>query len=507
MPTTPSSMLALFAAQVQRRPDAPCLAWDHTTWTYHELQTQALGVAAGLRAWGLTAGERVALALDNGPEFVLAYLGIGWAGGVAVPVNTQYRAGELRHILNDAGAALVISSGQAVEEIAALRPELPALRDWVVVGAEHGGALPWSSLLAPPTSLPLPDPTSLALLVYTSGTTGRAKGVMLTHANLAANIQAVSQAWGWAATDRLLLMLPLFHVHGLGVGLHGTLSNGGSVDLRPRFDPLEALTTLASGKVSLFFGVPTMYSRLLAQAQARPDLRPQGVRLFVSGSAPLSPDVFQAFESVFGQTILERYGMTETGMLTTNPLHGPRRAGTVGRPFPGQAVLVGSPSQPASTGQVGPVWVAGPNIFSGYWQNPEATRAAFEGEWFNTGDLGFLDEAGVLTLVGRARELIITGGFNVYPREVEETLLTHPGVAEAAVIGLPDPDLGERVVAVVVVGRPEGPMPTADDLMEFCRAQLAPYKKPRQVIFAAALPRNAMGKVRKDVLQRELSER
>ncbi len=504
MPSSPSSILALLADQVQRRPDAPCLTWQGRTWTYAELQTAALSVAAGLRAWGLKPGERVALALDNGPEFVLTYLGVGWAGGVAVPVNTQYRAGELRHILSDAGAAFVVCSGQAVEEIAALRPDLPDLRGWAVVGAEHPDARPWASLLAPPAELTLPDPASLALLVYTSGTTGRPKGVMLSHANLAANIQAVSEAWGWTAGDRLLLMLPLFHVHGLGVGLHGTLTNGASVDLRARFDALDALTTLAAGEASLFFGVPTMYSRLLAQAEARPDLRPRGVRLFVSGSAPLSPDVFQAFEGVFGQTILERYGMTETGMLTSNPLHGRRRAGTVGQPFPGQAVLVGAPGQPAPAGQVGAVWVRGPNVFSGYWQNPAATRAAFEGEWFNTGDLGFLDEAGVLTLVGRARELIITGGFNVYPREVEETLLTHPGVAEAAVIGLPDPDLGERVVAVVVA-RPEGPTPTADELMEFCRAHLAPYKKPRQIQFAASLPRNAMGKIRKDVLQRDLS--
>ena len=499
-----SSILALFAEQVHRRPAAPCLTWQGRTWTYLELQSAALSVAAGLRAWGLAPGERVALALDNGPEFVLAYLGIGWAGGVAVPINTQYRAGELRHILTDAEAALAVCGGAAVDEVAALRPDLPALRGWTVVGADRPDARPWASLLAPPLSPTPPDPASLALLVYTSGTTGRAKGVMLSHANLAANIQAVSQAWQWRAADRLLLMLPLFHVHGLGVGLHGTLTNGAQVDLRPRFDPLDALTTLAQGETSLFFGVPTMYTRLLAQAQARPDLRPAGVRLFVSGSAPLSPDVFQDFERVFGQTILERYGMTETGMLTTNPLHGPRRAGTVGRPFPGQAVLVGAPGRPAPVGQVGAVWTRGPNVFSGYWRNPKATEAAFEGEWFNTGDLGFLDEDGVLTLVGRARELIITGGFNVYPREVEETLLTHPAVAEAAVIGLPDPDLGERVVAVVVA-RPEGPTATADELMEFCRAHLAPYKKPRQVVFAPSLPRNAMGKIRKDVLQREIS--
>ena len=502
-----TSILDLFRQAIARDPAAPCITWQGITSTYGQVDEGARAVAAGLRAWGLQPGERVALAMENSREFVLAYLGAGLAGGVAVPINTQYRAGELRHILTDSGAALALANGPALPEILALRPDLPDFRAVVAVNDTAPDALRWDDINASPIDLPLPAPSSLALLVYTSGTTGRAKGVMLSHTNLAANSLAVTQAWGWTAADRLLLMLPLFHVHGLGVGLHGTLVTGASLDLRPRFEPHVALAALATGEYSLFFGVPTMYSRLLAAAQES-DARPRDVRLFVSGSAPLSPTVFEAVQREFGQTILERYGMTETGMLTTNPLAGPRRAGTVGKPFPGQEALVGAPGRPLPAGEVGDVWVRGSNVCQGYWRNPAATAAAFQDGWFNTGDRGFLDEDGVLTLVGRAKELIITGGFNVYPREVEDTLAEHPAVAEAAVFGLPDADLGERVAAAVVL-RPDldpAGQPDADDLAEYCRARLAPYKKPRQVFFVASLPRNAMGKVQKDALRRQFED-
>lgn len=492
-----TSVLALLLAQAEGMPQAPCLIWRGRTLTYRDVLSAALEVAAGLRTLGVKPGERVALALDNGPRWVGAYLGVGFAGGVVVPINIQYRARELTHLLVDSAARVVVAGGAALPEVMGLRHDLPTLRHVVAAEGEAVGAAPWAALLGRHAEPELPAADDLALLVYTSGTTGRAKGVMLSHGNLAANAQAIAQAWRWTAADRLLLMLPLFHIHGLGVGLHGTLITGASVDLRPRFDAVDALTALASGDYSLFFGVPTMYGRLLAVAQERA-ARPRGVRLFVSGSAPLSPTVFAEFEQVFGQTILERYGMSEGGMLTTNPLDGPRRAGTVGVPFPGQAVLIGSPTRAAPVGEVGPVWVRGPNLFRGYWRQPEATAAAFEGDWFSTGDLGFLDADGVLTLVGRAKELIISGGFNVYPREVEDVLVTHPQIAEAAVVGLPDDDLGEQVAAFVVA---RDPAPTAGEVMDYCRARLAPYKKPRRVVFVPMLPRNAMGKVQKDALK------
>ncbi|MFN8497007.1 MAG: AMP-binding protein [Anaerolineae bacterium] len=496
-PPAPDSILHLFTASVERAPDAPCLIWQGQPIRYDTVHAAAARVGRWLKEQGLADGERVALALDSSPAFVYAYLGVGLAGGVVVLVNAQYRAAELTHLLGDSGAAFVLGHGPILDQVRDLQPTLPALRLVCDFGLGTGPLAPSRASDAP---LTLPRADSLALLAYTSGTTGRSKGAMLSHGNLAANITAVTQAWRWTAADRLLLTLPLFHIHGLGVGIHGTLATGASADLRPRFDADEVLAALGAGGISLFFGVPTMYGRLLAAARGVAP-RTTGVRLFVSGSAPLSPDVFEEFQRVFGQTLLERYGMTETGMLTTNPLDGPRRPGTVGHPFPGQEILVGAPGAPLPPHGVGAVWTRGPNVFQGYWQQPDATAEAFRDGWFNTGDLGFLDDTGVLTLVGRGKELIISGGFNVYPREVEEMLQTHPGVAEAAVIGLPDPDLGERVVAVVV---PHSPPPSADELMEYCRARLAPYKKPRAVRFVSALPRNAMGKIQKTTLRDDL---
>ncbi len=303
----------------------------------------------------------------------------------------------------------------------------------------------------------------------------------------------------------MLLTLPLFHTHGLMVGLHGTLFTGGSLVLRRKFDAADVIATLRDDPaITLFFGVPTMYARLLAEVgrQGVPGHLP---RLFVSGSAPLSVQTFVEFEEVFGQRILERYGMTETGMNLTNPYDGERRPGTVGGPFPGQEARVVDVStrQPLRPGAIGEIEVRGQNVFSGYWNRPDATADAFDaGGWFKTGDLGWVSEDGWYTITGRARELIISGGYNIYPREVEEVLAAHPAVAEVAVVGAHDPDLGEQVVAVVAVK--DGHIPSSGELIAFCRERLASYKKPRQVIFVDGLPRNALGKVQKHVLTAQL---
>jgi malonyl-CoA/methylmalonyl-CoA synthetase len=350
----------------------------------------------------------------------------------------------------------------------------------------------------------MPSADAVALIGYTSGTTGRSKGAMLTHGNLAANSLAVTTAWRWTADDRLLLTLPLFHIHGLGVGIHGTLLVGSTVDLRRRFDAGEVYDELLRGTPTMFFGVPTMYTRLIAEAEKRGE-RPPPIRLYVSGSAPLSAQTFHDFARLFGQPILERYGMTETVMNLTNPYDGERRPGTVGMPFPGQEARIVDlkTRQAILDAREGEIQVRGPHVFQGYWRRPDATAEAFDGEgWFNTGDLGWRSADGYYTISGRARELIISGGYNVYPREVEEVLLTHPGVAEAAVLGLPDPDLGEQVAAAIVP-RP-GARVTSDELVAHCRDQLASYKKPRQVVFVESLPRNALGKIQKHVLRERL---
>jgi malonyl-CoA/methylmalonyl-CoA synthetase len=426
---------------------------------------------------------------------------------------------ELGHILADSGARACVTGASGAAELAPLKDSLPAL-EWLVTTEPTPptepptSAVPWpavdlDALLAEgdsAASLPPPRGEQLAVLGYTSGTTGRSKGAMLLHRNLLANVRAVTEAWRWTERDRLLLTLPLFHTHGLMVGLHGTLFSGGSVDLRRRFVASEVLSALREdASLTMFFGVPTMYGRLVEEAR-RTGIRPRQLRLLVSGSAPLSPQLFHEVEEVFGQRILERYGMTETIMNTTNPYEGERRPGTVGMPYPGQEARVVDvrTRQPLPAGETGEIEVRGPHVFAGYWQRPDATAEAFDPEgWFRTGDLGLRDADGYFHITGRARELIISGGFNVYPREVEEVLASHPRVAEVAVLGLPDADFGEQVVAVVVP--PAGqPAPEAQALVDWCRDRLASFKKPRRVVFVEALPRNALGKVQKHVLRERL---
>ncbi len=328
--------------------------------------------------------------------------------------------------------------------------------------------------------------SDVALLCYTSGTTGTPKGAMLTHGNTLASCEALRLAWRWTDRDRLVLALPLFHVHGLGVGLHGTLLAGGSAVFVPRFEAGAVLDAAREHAATLFFGVPTMYARLAASPRVA---ELAALRLCVSGSAPLPPSLHDELRARVGVKVLERYGMTETIMNVSNPYHGERRAGTVGFPLPGVEVRLDTD---------GEILLRGPNVFPGYWHREDATRAAFDRDgWFCSGDVGAFDADGYLSIVGRAKDLIISGGFNVYPREVEDVLLTHPGVAEVAVVGEPSDEWGEVVVAVVVAtgDAPTADAPTAEALLALASRELAPYKQPRRIRFVDALPRNALGKV------------
>ncbi|HLG51533.1 MAG TPA: acyl-CoA synthetase [Chloroflexota bacterium] len=527
MPEYPGSIVEAFLRSRERMPEKACILFYGDTYTYERLGREVERWVAALRRWGLRPGDRIALFLANSPAFAAAYLGIQLAGGIVVLVNTQYRQVELRHILGDAGVRLCITDAERKPELARVAADLPALEAVVWISPPGASASPsGKDRLLPPgildcdsavfladggsVPLDLPPSEAVALIGYTSGTTGRSKGAMLTHGNLAANSWAVTQAWRWTEADRLLLTLPLFHAHGLGVGLHGTLLVGSTIDLRRRFDAAEVYDTLLRGETTMFFGVPTMYTRLLAEARRRlaaGEPLPPPLRLYVSGSAPLSVQTFEEFERLFGQRILERYGMTETMMNLTNPYEGERRPGTVGMPFPGQEARIVDlqTRQPIRDERPGEIQVRGPHVFKGYWRQPEATAAAFDAEgWFNTGDLGWRSADGYFTICGRIRELIISGGYNVYPREVEEVLQSHPDVAEVAVLGLPDPDLGEQVVAAVVPRVPGAP-PSADDLIAFCRDRLASFKKPRRIYFVESLPRNALGKVQKHLLREQLA--
>src|SRR5918997_594120 len=501
MADSSSSIVEAFVRHAEGTPEKPCLLFEGDEWSYDELRERAATFASALRSWGLNTGKRVALFLGNSPDFLAAYLGTHVAGGVVVPVNTAYRWGELRHIFDDAGVQLCLTDGERRPELERVREDLPELKSVIELGEELDTFVEGAEV----DITELPSGEDLAVIAYTSGTTGRSKGAMLLHRNLVANIEAICEAWRWTSDDHLLLTLPLFHTHGLMVGAQGTFFTGASAELRRKFDDAAVYDALLGGSFTMFFGVPTMFTRLLREAEDREE-RPRPLRLYVSGSAALSPQAFGEFERLFGERILERYGMTETGMNLTNPYDGERRPGTVGGPFPGQeARVVGVQSRkPLPAGEVGEIEVRGPHVFEGYWGRPDATREVFDGDgWFSTGDLGSVSADGYFTISGRTKELIISGGYKVYPREVEELLEGCPGVTEVAVVGLPDEEFGERVTAVVVR---TDPGLTEREIQDFCRDDLASYKKPREVVFADELPRNAMGKVLKHEVREGLVE-
>jgi len=509
---TPPTLPSVLADAAERHPTRTLLHFEEQAWSYAAFLAEVRWAAAVLRAWGLRPGERVALYLGNTPSYLVAYLAALWCGAAVVPANTRYRDAELGHMLRDAGARLVVTDADGDATVPAARQHAPSVEAVVTLtGAPAADRPRWARLAdgAGVIASADADPDGLALIAYTSGTTGRSKGAMLTHANLLANTRAVGRAWRWTAADHLLLALPLFHIHGLGVGFHGTLVHGASLTLQRRFDAGEVLTALEDGPATLFFGVPTMYGRLLAETGDRPR-RLAAVRLLVSGSAPLAAATLERVEHMVGHRILERYGMSETVMLTGNPFEGPRKAGTVGVPFDGVELRLDTAGQPTADEDApvaaGEVLVRGPSVTSGYWNDPSATAAAFTADgWFRTGDLGTLDADGYLTLTGRARELIISGGFNVYPREVEEAIASLPGVHEVAVVGLPDADFGERVAAAVVAD-PDGPELDAAHVVAHCQRLLAGFKAPRTVAFVETLPRNAMGKLLRHVVQDELGK-
>lgn len=472
----PAAWLRVWASA----PSTPTLFARDRGWIHAEqLEEATRRVAGRLQAAGLEPGDRMLFSAESSVELVVAHVAALRSGIVVVPTNTAYREREVAHIVTDARpkAALVDDPNRARW----IRDAAGAGSETVVVGPEVD--LPDHE----PAVLDAVSPDQPAQIGYTSGTTGTPKGAVLTHANLLAGSESIGLAWRWSESDRLVLALPLFHAHGLCVGLHGTLLAGASAVLLPRFDVDSVLDAASSHDASLFFGVPTMYHRLAESSRVGELAR---LRLCVSGSAPLPAELHRTLAERGGQKVLERYGMTETLMNVSNPYDGERRAGSVGLPLPGVELRLG---------QDGEIQLRGPNIFAGYWERPEASADSFTDGWFRTGDLGGLDADGYLRILGRSKELIISGGFNVYPREVEEVLLTHPDVAEVAVVGTPSDEWGEVVTAFVV---PTGDQPDPDALLAFAAEQLASFKRPRLLHFVDTLPRNAVGKVLKHELAR-----
>lgn len=474
--------------------------------TYTELDRLVGQTAGYLQSLGVQPGDRVALQLMKSVEFILLHLATIRLGAIVLPLNLAYPPDELKYFLEDSGAKLFFASVSSQEKIQPVFPQLPELQQCVFLNPSRPEE--FQSIITnhrPPISNSLlSDLSDTAVIIYTSGTTGRPKGAEITHGNLQSNLDALHDAWGWTPDDVLLHVLPIFHVHGLFVALHGALHAGATTLLMREFDAQRTLELLSTGKCTVFMAVPTIHQRLLDTPDAqRYDL--SQVRLITSGSDRLPDDAFTGFQRTFGYTLLERYGMTETGMNCSNPLHGERRVGSVGFPLPGVEVrIVNADSRDVlPDGEIGEMEIRGPNVFKSYWQQPDKTAASFSADgWFRTGDLGFREVDGYITLCGRSKDLIISGGLNIYPPEVERVLVEHPAVSACAVIGCPDREWGERVTAVVVLNKNESV--TGEELIGFCRERLAPYKSPKSIVFRNDLPRNAMGKVQKAELRKEI---
>jgi malonyl-CoA/methylmalonyl-CoA synthetase len=471
---------------------------DGRRWSYDDMLSETARVANALVSAGVQPGDRVAAQIDKSISTVALYLGTIRAGAVFLPLNTAYTAVEVEYFINDAEPTVFVCRSSTE---AALRPiaEGKGARLETLNPDDSGS---WTNLVKESSSkfktIPR-DEHDLAGLLYTSGTTGRAKGAMISHLNLASNALTLADIWRFTSDDVLLHALPIFHTHGLFVAINTTLVAGASMLFLPRFDADQIISLMP--RASVMMGVPTFYTRLLNNEKFGAE-QTQGMRLFVSGSAPLLEDTHNAFRARTGKSILERYGMTETNMNTSNPYEGDRRAGTVGFPLPGVDIRITEAESGAELGdgKIGILEVRGPNVFEGYWRMPEKTAEEFRQDgYFITGDLARIDDQGYVVIVGRDKDLIISGGYNVYPKEIELEIDELPGIVESAVIGLPHSDFGEGVTAMVVAET--GSETNEQDIVNQISGRLARYKQPRRIFFVDQLPRNSMGKVQKNLLR------
>jgi len=466
--------------------------------SYGDMHARSAQYANALVGLGVKPGDRVTLQVEKSVEAIFAYLGTVRAGAVFLPLNTAYTGPEVEYFLGDAQPTL-FACDPAFEAALAPIAKAQGVAHLMTLDAAGHGSLSAAADAAPTTFYDVArGPDDLAALLYTSGTTGRSKGAMLTHDNLASNAIALVETWRFTADDVLIHALPIFHTHGLFVATNVTLFAGSSMIFLGKFDPDLILSLMA--RASVMMGVPTFYVRLLKHAGLTKDAT-SGMRLFISGSAPLLADTHREWSAKTGHAILERYGMTETGMNTSNPYDGERIAGTVGFPLPGIAIRVVSPESGTelAQGEIGMIEVKGPNVFTGYWRMPEKTAAEFHDGWFITGDLGLIDARFYVQIVGRGKDLVITGGYNVYPKEIESEIDAIPGVIESAVIGVPHADFGEGVTAVLVC-RPGAEL-DEKAVVAALEGRLAKYKLPKRVLFLDDLPRNTMGKVQKNLLR------
>lgn len=500
-----ANLYALFRSRFPRDLD-DCWLETHEAryYSWRDLERGTAKIANLLASLNLPAGSRIATQVEKSPEALMLYLATVRAGFVYLPLNTAYRAEEMRYFIDNASPAVVVCSPQNFGWLSqiAFRADTTHLftLDEPRDGRNNGSLLSRAVHHSDTFDTVHRNEDDLAAILYTSGTTGRSKGAMLSHGNLAANIRVLHEVWRWQPGDVLLHALPLFHIHGLFVAAHGALMNGSKMIFLPKFDAGAVIRHLP--RCTVFMGVPTYYVRLLNETSFDKTVC-RHIRLFVSGSAPLLTETFDDVAARTGHTILERYGMSETAMLTSNPYDGMRKAGTVGPALPGVSVrVVNQEGRPCAVGDIGDIQVKGPNVFSGYWQMPEKTAEEFTADaYFKTGDVGRFDSDAYLSIVGRSKDLIISGGYNVYPKEIESVIDDLPGVLESAVIGIAHPDFGEAVTAVVVPR--DGAAVSETAIIAALKEKIANFKVPKRVHVVDELPRNTMGKVQKNVLREQ----
>jgi malonyl-CoA/methylmalonyl-CoA synthetase len=501
---TDCNLFAALRAAFPRDLDCAAVETDSgLVYSWRDLDRATAMMANLLRALNLPEGSRIAVQVEKSVEAMMLYLATLRAGYVFLPLNTAYQSAEIEYFIGNAEPAVVVCTGRNFGWVSKIAFKAGTRHVFTLDEDRTGSLLERASHHSDVHEIAPKGQDDLAAIVYTSGTTGRSKGAMLTHGNMLSNAQVLKDYWGWVPGDVLIHALPIFHVHGLFVAIHGALLNGSKMIWLGKFDPRLVVRKLSEATV--FMGVPTLYVRMLAE----PGLDAQAarhMRLFISGSAPLLIETFNEWKARTGHTILERYGMSETIMLTSNPYRpgeGERRGGTVGFPLPGVGVRVrGDDGRELATGEIGNIQVTGPNVFKGYWRMPEKTRDEFTADgWFRTGDVGRIDDLGYVTIVGRSKDLIISGGYNVYPAEVEGYINDLPGVAESALVGVPHPDFGEVGVAVVIP-KP-GSQLDGEQIVARLKSQLANFKIPKRCFVVAELPRNSMGKVQKNLLREQ----
>jgi malonyl-CoA/methylmalonyl-CoA synthetase len=478
------------------------------TYTWRDLDRASAMLANLLAKLQLPAGARIAVQVEKSVEAMLLYLATLRAGYVFLPLNTAYQSAEMEYFIANATPSVVVCSSKNFGWVSAIAFKAGVQNVFTLDDDRTGSLLTRAAHCSDQHTIAQSQAGDLAAILYTSGTTGRSKGAMLSHGNMLSNAQVLQRYWGWQRGDVLIHALPIFHVHGLFVAIHGALLNGSKMLWCAKFEPRAAIALMQ--RASVFMGVPTLYTRMLGEAALTKEAA-KNMRLFIAGSAPLLKETHEEWQARTGHHILERYGMSETIMLTSNPYafdarypgQTERRAGTVGFPLPGVELRIcDDADKPLPTGEVGGIQVRGPNVFGGYWQMPEKTAQEFTPDgWFRTGDVGLQDARGYVSIVGRSKDLIISGGYNVYPAEVEGFINELPGVAESALVGVPHPDFGEVGVAVVIA-KP-GAAVAPDAIVANLKSRLANFKVPKRCFVVAELPRNTMGKVQKNLLREQ----